>query len=75
MQSTLLKVKERRWTARLLSPIMLVVLIVFFGIATGGRFSNLRNLRVVLEQALVVATVATGAVFIYATAVKEIVEL
>ena len=67
MQSTLLKVKESRWTGRLLSPAMVVVLIVFFSIATGGRFSNLRNLRMVLEQALVVATVATGAVFIFAT--------
>ena len=67
MQSTLLKVKESRWTGRLLSPIMLVVLIVVFSIGTGGRFGSLTNLRMVLEQALVVATVATGAVFIYAT--------
>lgn len=67
MQSTLLKVKESRWTGQLLSPIMLVVLIVVFSIGTGGRFGSLTNLRMVLEQALVVATVATGAVFIYAT--------
>lgn len=67
MQSTLLKVKESRWTGRLLSPIMLLVLVVVFSIGTGGRFGSLTNLRMVLEQALVVATVATGAVFIYAT--------
>ena len=67
MQNALLKFKERRWTGLLLSPIMLVVLMVFFSIATGGRFANLRNLSMVLEQALVVGTVATGAVFIFAT--------
>lgn len=67
MQSTLLRVKESRWTGRLLSPIMLLVLVIVFSISTGGRFGSLTNLRMVLEQALVVATVATGAVFIYAT--------
>lgn len=67
MQSTLLKVKESRWTSRLLSPIILVLLILVFAIATGGRFSNPRNLKMILEQALVVGTVATGAVFIFAT--------
>lgn len=67
MQQTLLKVKENRWTSRLLSPLILVILIAFFSVATGGRFSNTRNLSMVLEQALVVGTVATGAVFIFAT--------
>lgn len=67
MKSKLLKLKESRWTSRLLSPVMLVILILFFSIATGGRFSNIRNLKMVVEQALVVATVATGAVFIFAT--------
>lgn len=67
MNGMLLRVKESRWTSRLLSPVILVFLILFFGIVTGGRFSNLRNLKMVLEQALVVGTVATGAVFIFAT--------
>lgn len=30
MKTKLLKIKESRWTSRLLSPIMLVVLMVFF---------------------------------------------
>lgn len=67
MQNTLLKIKESRWTSRLFSPVMLVLLVVFFTIATGGRFGNMRNLRMVVDQALVVATVAVGAVFIYST--------
>lgn len=67
MQSAILKVKESRWTSRLLSPIILCLLVVAFSAATQGRFSNPRNLSMVLQQALVVGTVATGAVFIFAT--------
>ncbi len=67
MNATLLKVKENRWTSRLLSPIILVLLMVVFSAATGGRFSNARNLSMIFQQALVVGTVATGAVFIFAT--------
>lgn len=67
MNATLLKVKESRWTSRLLSPIILVLLMVVFSAATGGRFSNVRNLSMIFQQALVVGTVATGAVFIFAT--------
>lgn len=62
-----MKFKESRWTSRLLSPVMLLVLMLFFTIATSGRFANLRNLSMVLEQALAVGTVATGAIFIFAT--------
>lgn len=67
MQKTLNKFAENRWTSRLLSPIILVLLILVFSLATGGRFGNVRNLTMILEQALVVGTVATGAVFIFAT--------
>lgn len=67
MQSVILKVKENRWTSRCLSPAILVILIICFSIVTNGRFSNMRNLTMVLQQALIVATVATGAVFIFAT--------
>ena len=44
-----------------------MLLVLLFSVLTGGRFSNLRNLRMVVDQALVVATVASGAVFIFAT--------
>lgn len=67
MKTIALKIKESRWTARLLSPVILVLLIVVFSVMTGGRFSNMRNLSIVLQQALIVGTVATGAVFIFAT--------
>ena len=67
MKTIALKIKESRWTTRLLSPVILVLLIVVFSIITGGRFSNARNLSIVLQQALIVGTVATGAVFIFST--------
>ncbi|PWM58681.1 MAG: ABC transporter permease [Subdoligranulum variabile] len=67
MQKTLNRIAENRWTSRLLSPVILVLLVIAFSLATGGRFSNVRNLTMILEQALVVGTVATGAVFIFAT--------
>ena len=67
MQKTWSKLAETRWTSRLLSPIILVLLIIAFSLATGGRFSSMRNLSIILKQALVVGTVVTGAVFIFAT--------
>jgi len=67
MQQKLLKIKESRWTARLMSPVVLLVLIVVLNATTGGRFGSWRNLKLVLDQALIVGTVATGASFIYAT--------
>lgn len=67
MKSAFLKMKESRWTSRLLSPVILVSLVLLFTAATGGRFGNVRNLSMIMQQALVVGTVATGAVFIFAT--------
>jgi len=67
MKEKISRIAENRWFNRLLSPAILVLLVLLFSALTGGRFSNARNLRMVLDQALVVATVATGAVFIFAT--------
>ncbi len=67
MNKKLTLITENRWFNRLLSPAMLILLVLIFSAATGGRFANARNLRMVFDQALVVATVATGAVFIFAT--------
>ena len=67
MKTTFLKIKESRWTSRLLSPIILLLIIIAFSIATDGRFSSSRNITMIIQQALTVATVATGAVFIFST--------
>lgn len=45
--------------------IMLAVVIVVFGIWTGGRFFRPSVLKGVLSQAIIVATCATGVAFIY----------
>ena len=67
MKTTFLKIKESRWTSRLLSPIILLLIIIAFSIATDGRFSSSRNITMIIQQALTVETVATGAVFICST--------
>ncbi len=61
------KFTESRLFVRLLPIIFLVVLVVFFAIATGGRFISLPSLKLITQQALIVATVSTGACFIFAT--------
>ncbi len=67
MKEKLSRIVENRWFNRLLTPAILVLVALFFTIATGGRFAAPRNLQLMLDQALIVATVATGAVFIFAT--------
>ncbi len=62
-----LKVKESRWTNRLMPILFLVVTVVIFSVLTNGKFLAIRNLTTVFDQALIVATVATGAAFIFAT--------
>lgn len=61
------KVKESRWTARLTPALILLLLVVLFAVWTGGRFVTTVNLKIILDQALIIATVATGAAFIFAT--------
>ena len=48
-------------------PNNFIVNIIAFSIATDGRFSSSRNITMIIQQALTVATVATGAVFIFST--------
>ena len=58
---------ESRLFAQLLPVIFLALLIVFFSAMTGGRFTSLISMKIILEQALIVGVVATGAAFIFAT--------
>jgi ribose transport system permease protein len=67
MNAWLYKIREKRWTTRLISLVMLVGLALIFSITTGGRFLTNRNIKIIVDQALIVATVATGASFIFAT--------
>lgn len=67
LKTTLLKIKDNRITTMLLPVVWLAVLCVIFGVATGGAFFDARSIRMMIDQTLIVATVATGASFIYAT--------
>ena len=61
------KFAESRMSSRLLPIIFLIFLVLFFSIATGGRFTSRQSIKVIIQQALIVATVSTGACFIFAT--------
>ncbi len=67
LRNKLLSVWENRWTTRLMPFVILLLIAIVFSLATGGRFLGSRNLTIILNQALVVATVATGGTFIFAT--------
>lgn len=60
-------ISEQKWFAQLLPIVFLLLLVLVFTALTGGRFANFRILKIIFEQALIVATVATGASFIYAS--------
>lgn len=67
LKSSLLAIKDNRLTTKLLPIFWLVILAVIFGINSKGMFFHPFNLSVIVDQSLIVATVATGASFIYAT--------
>ncbi len=60
-------ISEQRWFVHTLPIIFLVLLVVFFAVQTSGRFVTPNLLRMIFQQALIVATVATGASFIFAS--------
>ena len=70
IKNTFLKIKDSRLTSMLLPFVWLVLLVLVFWIALGDKINsgNIGTvLTTVVEQTLIVATVATGASFIYAT--------
>ena len=60
-------ISEQRWFVQTLPIVILVLLVLLFTALTGGRFANPKILQIIFQQALIVATVATGASFIYAS--------
>ena len=67
MKQTLMKLKEHRWLSAILPIVCLIAIVIIFGAATGGRFVSKVNLNSIINQALTVAIVATGASYIFAT--------
>jgi ribose transport system permease protein len=63
----LLKIKESRFTIILQPVLMLALIGLIFAAMTGGNFLKTRNLGIIIQQAMIVATVSTGACFIFAT--------
>jgi ribose transport system permease protein len=67
MREMIGRLKENRWTLILLPILMLILIGLIFAVMTKGNFIRSRNLNVILQQAMIVATVSTGACFIFAT--------
>ncbi len=67
MKEKLTKLKEQQIFIRLIPIVLLIALGIGFNIATKGRFGSINNIKLILNQAVIIATVATGAVFIFGT--------
>ena len=67
MRSIFLRIKENRFTLVLLPFLMLILIAFIFTVMTHGNFIRVRNINIIIQQALIVATVSTGACFIFAT--------
>ncbi len=67
MKQTIMRLKENRWLQVVLPIACLAVIILIFGLATKGRFVTKINLNMIIDQALIVGVVATGASYIFAT--------
>ena len=65
--NSLKRIQESRLFSQLMPVGLLILLILLFGVLTGGKFTQPANLKIVLEQALIVGTVSTGAAFIFAS--------
>ncbi|TCT15534.1 ribose transport system permease protein [Natranaerovirga pectinivora] len=67
MKAKLIQLNEQQFFIRIAPIVLLLVMGIGFNIATNGRFGSARNLNLIVTQAIIVATVATGAVFIFGT--------
>lgn len=67
MKLLFLRIKENRFTERLIPLVVLMFLFVIFTLLTAGNFSKTSNIKTIIEQSLIVGTVATGASFIFAS--------
>lgn len=59
-------VRSRKFAA-LLPFIVLVVLMIFFNIASKGRFLERNSVKLMINQAIIIGIVATGGVFVFAS--------
>ncbi len=67
MKTIALKIKESRWTTRLLSPVILVLLIVVFRLLQAEDAATPETYRVFCSRHLLLELLRRGAVFIFST--------
>lgn len=67
MKEKLKQLNEQQFFIRLVPIFLLAVMAIGFNIATDGKFGDVRNLKLIITQAVIIGTVATGAVFIFGT--------
>lgn len=65
--SFITKILESRLLNQLMPFVLLLILVLVFSALTGGRIVSPSSLKIIIEQALVVATVSTGGAFIFAS--------
>lgn len=67
VNKALLPLKENKIIAEIMPIAFLGLLFLFFVITTRGKILNPATLKIIIDQALICATVATGASFIFST--------
>ncbi|NCC80435.1 MAG: ABC transporter permease, partial [Clostridia bacterium] len=67
MKEKIKRLNEQQFFIRLMPIVLLAVMAIGFNIATDGKFGDVRNLKLIVTQAVIIGTVATGAVFIFGT--------
>lgn len=67
MKEKLTKVKSNRHLTYFLPLIVLLLIVIFFTVITNGKFARVGNLKIILNQSLMIAIVATGGVFIFSS--------
>lgn len=59
-------IRSRKFAA-LLPFIVLIVLMVCFNVASGGRFLEKNSVKLMINQAIIIGIIATGGVFVFAS--------
>lgn len=67
MKERIKQLNEQQFFVRLVPIALLLVIGLAFNMATDGRFGEMRNVQMIITQAVIIATVATGAIFIFGT--------
>ena len=67
MKEKIRKIVNNEIFENIMPILTLAIFVAFFGIVTGGKFVKPTNLKLIMNQATVIALISTGAVFIYSS--------